>query len=304
MNRIILFLIYLILLKNYIFSFDGLTEKSDSHIEITKTSLANVFGVKFGKIVKTKTDLISGAVYFYIENQTIGDIIAFASRDIDLYFFGFLPAHAQTDKYDYNKDYSDEQLKEIETKAVFKYLKFIIDYYKKINQSFKDNDIIKGAYYFGFILHSIEDLFAHYGMTNEQHRYFDKKNKNPDYDIENIKLCRVKIEFFLKNFLDILDPDAKNNFLKSINENKTFNEDINLLPKKILKKGMDIYWEGLIYLLFTGYDEKCIKYFDKIKWDYEKIFEIILDKKLLEEVDNIKTTKDFYTFLERIKYKF
>ncbi|HPP04373.1 MAG TPA: hypothetical protein PK351_06050 [Spirochaetota bacterium] len=303
MKKLMLFLIF-VSMDISLFSFDGLTDQDDSHIEITKSSLSSVFGVDYGEVIKRKEDIITGVITFELKKTKISDIIAFASRDIDLYLFGFLPSHAQTDKYDYNREYSIDELKKIETMAVFRYLKFINSYYKKIDEAYYNNEIVKGAYYLGFIIHSIEDLFAHYGMTNEQHRYLDKKSKSPDYDIENIKLCRIKMEIFFKKFENLFSDKGRDNFLNSIKKNEVINEDINSLGKKILKKSKDILWEGLKYLLFTSYNEKCMKYFENIKWDYEKIFEIILDRNLMNEIDSIDNIDYFSIFLKKVNYQF
>lgn len=259
-----------------LYSFDGLTDKPGSHIEMTKEALKKIFNVEFGEIVRINKNIIYGIEYYEIKDKRYSDVLAYASRDIDLYYFNGVVQHAQTASYDINKDYSKESLNNIREESISNYIEFIQTEMNKIDDLFGKDELYWGYYSLGFVLHAFQDLFAHYGMTNEIHVYLSKIGKNPDYDGASINNCRAYTQYFFTRLGSFLSAENIDKFRSHLN--KIVSENIREKNvKKFLKRGKDIYLYGPKYLFFTKNSEKSINYYDDIKWDAEEVFKAIYE---------------------------
>ncbi|HOF01368.1 MAG TPA: hypothetical protein PK755_08180 [Spirochaetota bacterium] len=258
-------------------SFDGLTDKPGSHIEITKDVLRNLFNSDFGEVVKINKNIIYGIEYYEVKDKRYSDVLAYASRDIDLYYFSGVVFYKQTTAYDINKEYSKEKLIKMKNESISNYVAYIQTEMKKVDDLFEKGELYWGYYSLGFVLHSFQDLFAHHGMTNEMHSYFSKNGANPDYDKTSIDNCRANTKYFfnrLDRFLSAKNIDKfRSNLNSPVSENYGEKE-----VKKFLKRGKDIYLYGPIFLFFTNSSKKAIKYYDEIKWNVEEVVSAIYEQ--------------------------
>ncbi len=104
-----------------------------------------------------------------------------ASQDPDFYDWYTPAAHAQTD--------NDNEGRTIESReqAEGNYVRWMRDLSRRLVRS-TGKDVRSGLFFLGYVLHGIQDLATHKGITNAQHtsmsKLFGKKN-DPDHNDEN-----------------------------------------------------------------------------------------------------------------------
>jgi hypothetical protein len=124
------------------------------------------------------------------------DISGDAAQDPDFYDWYTPIAHAQTDND------SEGKTSESMDKAIRNYL----DWMKTLNQRLMastQKDVRSGLFFLGYILHGIQDLATHQGITNAQHAYVSKlfgKKDDPDHQEEN----RIKAKNYSGRYIRFL----------------------------------------------------------------------------------------------------
>ncbi len=124
------------------------------------------------------------------------DVSADASQDPDFYDWYAAPAHAQTD--------NDEKGRTSQSRddATDKFIGRIKEFTVKSATAAVEN-AREGLFNIGYLLHSIQDLATHRGITNSQHSYLSKivgTGKDPDHVPANRDKAREFSRFFLGAF--------------------------------------------------------------------------------------------------------
>ena len=104
-------------------------------------------------------------------------IVAEGSRDPDAFEWGNPAAHGQADIG--NNGILSRQA---EADAVLKFKQWIADLSKKVLSSCACNRPADAAYFTGYLLHAVQDLATHEGITNAEHSYLSSYQTNPDAD--------------------------------------------------------------------------------------------------------------------------
>lgn len=184
-----------------------------------------------------------------------------AAQDPDLYEWSNPRAHAQTD--------NDSQGRTNETldAAKSQYLNWVK---LRINNLFSSTSPSYGLFYLGYVLHGIQDLAAHQGVTNAQHSYESYIEHGIDKDCDHLASNRDVAKVYTARFLEQL----KNRNSSVFNKLKTYSEGFSLFgPKvsksdkcKLLRKpGWDFSVQS-----YREYKDLAPKY-DKIKSSYPRI---------------------------------
>ena len=124
------------------------------------------------------------------------DIAGDASQDPDFYEWYTPPAHAQTDNDAQGR--TNESIQE----ATGNYLRWMKDLMNQLRTG-TESDVRTGLFFLGYILHGIQDLATHQGITNAQHSYVSKllgKKDDPDHNPEN----RERAKDYSKRFMEFL----------------------------------------------------------------------------------------------------
>jgi len=124
------------------------------------------------------------------------DVVSDASQDPDFYDWYKSCAHAQTNNDPQGR--TNESIQE----ATGNYLSWMKELMKKL-VAMTQTDVRSGLFFLGYILHGIQDLAAHKGITNAQHAYISKlfgKSNDPDHQKEN----RVKARDYSRRYLHFL----------------------------------------------------------------------------------------------------
>lgn len=124
------------------------------------------------------------------------DVSGDASQDPDFYDWYTPSAHAQTE--------NDEEGRTSETKeqACSKYTDWIKELTGRLLNT-TPKDIRTGLFFLGYVLHGIQDLATHKGITNAQHAYISKlagKKNDPDHSGAN----RDKANEYTRRYLEFL----------------------------------------------------------------------------------------------------
>ncbi|UPU37467.1 hypothetical protein M1B72_07110 [Geomonas paludis] len=105
-------------------------------------------------------------------------IMCDASQDPDFYEFDDIQAHAQT-KESVSGKITDQTIAKLD------FYKWGHDRIKIATERCKDGQTRLALYWLGSTLHTIQDLFFHEGITNEEHAYLSGPDFNHDFDFEN-----------------------------------------------------------------------------------------------------------------------
>ena len=140
---------------------------------------------------------LTGAVLrdFGFPENTI-DIAGDASQDPDFYDWSTPYAHAQTDND------NSGRTSESKEKSVGKFITWIADMHARLISEAKE-DVRSGLFFLGYVLHGIQDLATHKGITNAQHSFVSKllgKKNDPDHNAAN----RAKAAEYSKRYLEAL----------------------------------------------------------------------------------------------------
>lgn len=212
--------------------------------------------------------------YFGFYENAI-DIAGDASQDPDFYDWYTPRAHAQT-----NNDAKGRTIEEKEL-SIENYLKWIKNLTAKL-VALTEKDVRRGLFSLGYVLHGIQDLATHKGITNAQHSHMSKllgRKDDPDHDEEN----RSKAKDYSNNYIEYL----KKKYSKSYEKLKDYKGRIlpwdKLMPaeKKILlkKEGWDLSPRAFIeYAQLSEKYKKVINTYpiEKTKWDTDKVFDKLL----------------------------
>jgi hypothetical protein len=203
------------------------------------------------------------------------DIAADASRDPDFYEWLTPYAHAQTDNDNYGIPNESKE------KAAAKYIARANNLHAKV-VSATIKDVRSGLFFLGHVLHGIQDLATHKGITNAQHAYvsrlFGKKN-DPDHDPAN----RAKAIEYSQRYLHALKKKHGDIFGKlSKYQGMTLLQDKLMPDEKAGLLGKD-GWD-LTPTAFTEYSALAGKYrkiksaypIESTRWDAECVFENLL----------------------------
>jgi Zinc dependent phospholipase C len=134
-------------------------------------------------------------------NHSVIESIARASRLPDVLYFTDLRYHAQSQSYDKDKDYVPVNPEA--DKATFQKL-----FCEKINsaqEAIKNNFLQDFCYHLGFVLHMIQDLACHQGMTNPEHACLDRQkgrkgeSLSPDLSQPSYDLARMASSWVIEH---------------------------------------------------------------------------------------------------------
>lgn len=302
-------LILLITLPDNLFSFNGLTAAKGGHIDITRKALIQVFNPLFiilddkpGDRVKISTFPVYNYEIYESEKTTPSDVLAVSSRLPDFYYFNHSFAHAQTPNLNTNKEYSDDELADIEINAVLEYLNFMSQLLKDFELLINKGQLSEALHIFGTYLHGFQDLFSHQGITNHIHRYYDKYLLNPDLNPDFIKLSEEYTVKLFKN-LNVFTGTDTGSKLINIIEN---NEEVRLLSSKeldkLFNKNQDIHLGGIAYKLSSIPEkETALRYIETIVWDYKILANILITEKIIE-YGNTANAEGRRKFLQKSGY--
>lgn len=195
-------------------------------------------------------------------------VLGDTSQDPDFYDWDTPMAHAQ------RSNSSDGSPKESMEKAIDNYIGWIENLHSKM---LRTNNTRKGLLYLGYILHGIEDLAAHQGLTNAEHAYLTYKMEGQDPDSNEVSKGRAK--GFCRRYIKLLDEKYSQNIagLKSYDGG-----GISFIEKSIFlkKSGWDLSLEG--YLEYRKLADKYEALKDKLPpikhWDIDEVFSNLLQR--------------------------
>lgn len=163
------------------------------------------------------------------------NIICDASQDPDFYDFGTVAAHAQT------SDDADlcgpDRIKRtaIIDNAINDYVEWVAAKFERCVFELENGNVRFSLYWLGYILHGVEDLAVHKGITNGEHA---SMRDNPDYNDADVKLTYVYAQHVLGAVQSALGQQRFDNLRNYNGEGK-----LSLFEKKgkeIHPKGWDI----------------------------------------------------------------
>lgn len=171
-------------------------------------SRRNLSNQEKGKNIKEQSRLLSGGMlsaitgddtpgHFELTRDTLKafnfseDAIAFvadASQDPDLYHWGFSAAHAQRSN---NEDGRATEDRETAIKHFQQWSKELV---RLLDQE-GGRSTRKSLYAFGYMIHAVQDLASHRGITDAQHSYasyiYPGEAKDCDHDPENLAAAGI-----------------------------------------------------------------------------------------------------------------
>jgi hypothetical protein len=208
-------------------------------------------------------------------HQNAIDVAADSAQDPDFYDWYAPPAHAQTDNDDEGRT---SQTKDEATGA---YLEWVGDFTGKLVKAAK-KDARKGLFFLGYLLHSIQDLATHKGLTNAQHSYVSKivgTKEDPDHDEAN----REKAREYSARLLDTISRKYPAAYKKmKAYKGRTLPWDKLLPGEKNTVLGKE-NWDLTpgAFFEYSGLAEKYKKIkdqypIDKTVWDSDRIFEKVI----------------------------
>lgn len=215
------------------------------------------------------------------------DILCDASQDPDFYDFGTVPAHAQTpDEADLCGADIEERRKIID-KAVDDYVKWVDQQFNRCTSALRTNNVRVSLYWLGYVLHSIEDLAVHKGITNGEHA---STPDNPDYQAADVALSYVYARRMLDAVRDALGQDAFDRLRDYDGDGKL--SYFEKLHKAIHPRGWDLdnhlgeYWA-------SGKHYRTIKPPPApVRWDRELVLSRVLETILTRRVEYMRTVRD------------
>jgi predicted transglutaminase-like cysteine proteinase len=185
------------------------------------------------------------------------NVVGDASQDPDFYDWNTSCAHAQTEN---NSDGKTIESIEVATGKYIKWIKGLND--KLIEETAKD--VRSGLFILGYILHGIQDLSTHKGLTNAQHSYVSKlfgKKNDPDHDVKNRERAKDYSEGYTE-FLKTKYNKPYNKLVEYKGRSLPWDKLMIGAKEKLLGKGWDLTPSA-----FIEYSELSKKY-KKIKKDY------------------------------------
>ena len=203
------------------------------------------------------------------------DVVGDASQDPDFYDWNTPCAHAQTNNG------ADGRTTERAKGAEKNYLGWIEQLTEKL-VSATNKDLRSGLFLLGYVLHGIQDLATHKGITNAQHSYLSKLFERKD-DPDHIEGNRAKARHYSKTYIEFLRKKYSKSCQKLIGYSGRLLPWDKLMPpekaKLLNKEGWDLTPQA-----FIEYSALCKKY-EKIKknfpiestlWETNEVFGRVL----------------------------
>lgn len=266
-------------------AFEGFSDESGGHMEATRTALEAVFGAPASSPTLVKTMAIYGIKTYRWDVYRAADMMSDASRDIDSYFFGPLYPHAQTPEFSYKKNWSPEQLEQIELGALTDYLTHFSSWLARVRSLYDQGKDWEASYLLGVLLHSYEDLWAHRGITNGMHLALAKyRDLDVDRAPDRIETMRQRLSSWLGDLPTLLGDVDGPRFLAYIRSAGAVPVPSVKERKRLLHRGRDIFWEGIKYKLFTPSPESSLRYEAAIEWDVDTLDALLHDRTALDAV--------------------
>ncbi|MDR4460999.1 MAG: hypothetical protein MRJ67_10875 [Nitrospirales bacterium] len=123
------------------------------------------------------------------------EFVADASRDPDIFQWTKPQAHAQTGLV-------NRELRPLNEKnQKLKYYSFERKLIQEINAACENKDYPLALYKLGWALHGIQDLASHKGMTNAEHAWLGRHDRDPDEIESNIELAKTLTRYFLSGVI-------------------------------------------------------------------------------------------------------
>lgn len=200
-------------------------------------------------------------------------IVTDASQDPDFYEWDHPYAHAQTASSDSNGTTS-----ETAAKAIGRYVKWLKARIDRIYpEAAKSPD--HGLFFLGYVLHGIQDLAAHQGVTNAQHSYESYINPGANgIDCDHDDANRARAKVYTTEFLKRLEAGNKALFAKM----KTYDAGFSIFDAKVSKeekckllKVKDWDLSVSAYMTYKGLAKKYEKVKDsnpRIVWNRDDVF--------------------------------
>jgi hypothetical protein len=202
------------------------------------------------------------------------DVAGDASQDPDFYHWSRPCAHAQTD--------NDDQGRTAESKdqAIANFVAWMKSFTDRLAGASRKNPR-HGLFYLGYLLHGVQDLATHQGITNAQHSYLSKlsQGKNdPDHDETN----RAKAGEYSRRYLEFLKARHGAAYNRLIGyEGRILPWDRLMTGEKneLLNTGWDLTPGGFVeYVTLAGRYRK-VKDTYPVKetlWDADSVFEALI----------------------------
>ncbi len=195
-------------------------------------------------------------------------VLGDTSQDPDFYDWNTPRAHAQRSNSD------DGRPKESMGSAIDNYTGWMENLHYRM---LRTDNARKGLLYLGYLLHGIEDLAAHQGVTNAEHAYLTYKMEGQDPDKNEESKGRAK--GFCRRYMTMLDEKYSQNIsgLKGYDGG-----GISFLEKSIYlkKKGWDLSLNG--YLKYRGLADKYEAIKDELapiqRWDINAVFSDLMTR--------------------------
>ncbi|MFQ3547428.1 MAG: hypothetical protein SNJ56_03750, partial [Termitinemataceae bacterium] len=202
------------------------------------------------------------------------------------------------------------ELQELEANALLAYFKHMDQWFIRVRSLFiesksDDKKLLEALYLLGVLMHSYQDLWAHYGITNEMHRALLKhRGIDVDRDPVNIACMEERLANFVRALPNILGAEAGPIFVAAVQSNREFPVPTVQDRKKLLGRGRDIFIEGINYVVFTSDSEKALTYIDQIRWDAPVIDMLLQDPIALHQAAQQKNGAALVSFLKVWGYSF
>lgn len=283
-------------------AFDGASDEPGSHMNSLRGALSGLYGLFLPAPARTK----GGSAPEYSWNPyRATDLMADAARDADWYFFANTAAHAQTPEFDYGRKRGPDNLKAIESKALFEYVGFLDSWLRKAKAAFVAGRVDEGLYYVGFATHCYQDLWAHRGITNGMRKaLLSRRGLDVDHDPGREAEMESRLADWLTAMPEMLGPEAARPYLDALLSNPAVARPSLANRAKMLGRRRDVFWEGTMYALFQGDPKSSLRYLDEIEWDADRLSAILLDPDALALATALGKPGELAIFLESRGYEF
>jgi pimeloyl-ACP methyl ester carboxylesterase len=212
------------------------------------------------------------------------NILCDAAQDPDFYDFGTVAAHAQTpDEADLCGPDNTKRTAII-NKAIDNYVGWIDDQFQRCKSALEKGKDRLALYWLGYVLHAVEDLAVHKGITNGEHA---SMTANPDFQAEDVALSYVYARRMLDAVRNALGQDGFDRLRNHDGEGKlSFFEKH---QKEIHPGGWDLD-NHMIEYEAAGKKYTTIKPKpEPIRWDREFVLSRVLDEILTNRITRMKT---------------
>jgi hypothetical protein len=139
-----------------------------------------------GKIVKGHYELTEGALTGAGFRGPGVKFVASASRDPDQYEWFNPAAHGQTDSNAARGDPLGPSDVEVWKQ---KYRDWMALNVRRVAQACNNSEFVEAGYVLGYVLHGVQDLASHHGITNSEHSYLSYAKTNPDAVAEQLEVA-------------------------------------------------------------------------------------------------------------------